>query len=286
MPTNDQIEKSVHDALREELYEFSGPSASFTYRFASADRDLSHGGNTYTSCPLLRTEIALAAGGDGEEIRVEMPIKMPDGTANPLLAEFAWKRPPRRSLNLIVYRRPSPDGTFEQAWEGKCHGFVPGGGGSMAAARSPSLLNDALRTAVPAKAYNPQCGNRLGDTLCRVDLEPLKVNTTISSITGNQVVVASIGGKPANYFTNGTIKKLSDSEERDIQVQTGATTTLTLFETFVALAPTDSVDLYPGCDHTVDGADGCFTKFNNVLNYGGAPHMSGRKIVQFGLWLV
>lgn len=79
-------------------------------------------------------------------------------------------------------------------------------------------------------------------------------------------------GKPEGYFTNGTITFTSGTSNGltyHVKNHTGNTITLALATAFVIPAGTTFV-LRAGCDKTFET---CKNKFNNVINYGGFPHI-------------
>ena len=68
---------------------------------------------------------------------------------------------------------------------------------------------------------------------------------------------------------NETPRKPSPGQfdRRAIRSQTGAVVAVAF--PLPGLAATDTVNLYPGCDHTLAT---CESKFSNRLNYGGMPY--------------
>jgi uncharacterized phage protein (TIGR02218 family) len=80
-------------------------------------------------------------------------------------------------------------------------------------------------------------------------------------------------GKPDGYFTNGAIKFTSGNNaglSAMIKVHSGDNITLSLPTAFTFSAG-DTFEIVCGCDKTLNT---CKTKFNNILNFGGFPHIT------------
>ena len=78
--------------------------------------------------------------------------------------------------------------------------------------------------------------------------------------------------KPDGYFSNGHItftSGLNSGLSAVIKNHSGGVIELFLPTAFV-IAPGDTFNIYAGCDKTLET---CKTKFNNVLNFGGFPHV-------------
>lgn len=99
----------------------------------------------------------------------------------------------------------------------------------------------------------------------------------ITALDGASITVNMPEGLPGDWFSGGYAEWISDgvTERRGLRAQNGST--LGLFGGSVGLETGQTVTLYPGCDRTIST---CNTKFNNVLNYGGQPHMPGKSPYQ------
>lgn len=120
------------------------------------------------------------------------------------------------------------------------------------------------------------CRARLGDTLCTKALGPLTFAATVTSVTSNQVFTATALTQAADYFGEGILTWTSGpSIHLSQKVKTHATggvltLSLPMFQD-VAIGHTFSV--VAGCRKRL--AEDCITKFNNVLNFQGEPHLPG-----------
>lgn len=121
------------------------------------------------------------------------------------------------------------------------------------------------------------CRARLGDALCTKALGPLTISGTITSVTNQQTFAATLVPSSANdyigegslTFTSGacaglTVKVKSQTAGGAIGLMLPMIPAVAVGNTFTAIA---------GCRHRL--AEDCATKFNNVLNFQGEPHLPG-----------
>lgn len=126
--------------------------------------------------------------------------------------------------------------------------------------------------------YTRQCRHTLGDTLCTVATnlitETGEVDTVVSSL--RSFTDTSLDNSTDDYYAYGYLTWTSGANEGvsvEVLSYTGASGTIALA---IPMAHTiqvgDTYTLFPGCDKTLDD---CKNKYNNVINYGGFPHMPG-----------
>lgn len=130
--------------------------------------------------------------------------------------------------------------------------------------RCESKTGSRLKVQAPGAVLTPYCRHILYGNKCRAVRTDHDTSTTVSSVTGETIVVATV---PANTLVGGEIWGPSGTERRTIVKQSG--TTLTVNIPFISLAATNSVTLYDGCDKSVATCD---DTFNNVIHFGGAPY--------------
>jgi uncharacterized phage protein (TIGR02218 family) len=118
------------------------------------------------------------------------------------------------------------------------------------------------------RMYQKQCPHVLYSASCGVSAAAEKVTRTVSSITGLDVTVSSLSGFSDGYFAGGYIEWITGgfTERRSIRGHTGNVLTVN----FQPYGLAGSVDIYPGCDHTLTT---CNTKYSNSANYGGMPYI-------------
>lgn len=282
-------EASVADGDVTELFDFTGPTAS--YRYTSGPTAVTYGGNSYAPAPgLVRAPVGTSSTRDAPSISLSMRV------TESVIQTFGGGAPPR-SLRLRIYRTQANSGEARTIWDGVVVGIVSRG--EMAEVRSTSLVGLRLATQLPSLAVQQRCQHFLYDERCGVDRATYEHSTTVSSLSGSEVTVASVGGASDDYYgTGGEIERVADGERRAVYKQRGAV--LTLASPFVTLAPGDAVKMWPGCNHmhlvrNVGGpapiqAEGdCLTKFDNVANYGGHPTVPGANpftsSVRTGRWV-
>lgn len=260
-PTYLEADQSIHDGSPIELYKFEGPTAALTYFYTSYQEDVAFGGDTYTAVSVERDVIGGSTHNDPPELSIKLPVSLD------LVQEYAFKTPPR-SLELTIYRLHTPTGEDTEYWKGIVTGITVQG--DIASCRSPSLLDDPMRSPVSNVYFQGICNHVLFDARCTKSAASYKTSTTVSSISGKDIVVADDGGNPDDYYKGGEIIRVSDGERRLIISNEAASNTITINKRFRSLAATDAVELYAGCDHKVGT---CRDKFSNVANFGGHPYI-------------
>lgn len=120
------------------------------------------------------------------------------------------------------------------------------------------------------------CRYRLGDAGCTVALGPFTHAGTVSAVTSQQVFTASALTQAAEYFVEGTVTFTSGANDGYTQkckvFTSGKVFTLSLPMPY-AIQIGDTFSAVAGCQKRL--AEDCATKFSNVLNFGGEPHLPG-----------
>ena len=270
-------EASTADGDVTELYDFTGPTAS--YRYTSGATAVTYSGNSYTPAPgLVRSPIEHPTTGTTHTLTVTMRV------SESVVRLLAFLPQSHRPVRLRIYRQQANSGETITYWDGEVTSVSPRG--SMATIQAMSKLAAWLRRQVPGIAADWRCRYRLYDGYCKMVATDWDLATTVSSVAsdGVTIVVASVGGQPDDWFAKGAeILRVSDGERRIVYRQVG--TTLTINDPFPTLTAGDSVTLFAGCDHThrfytdfvgtplVSGD--CQSKFSNAANFGGEPSMPG-----------
>lgn len=273
---DDESGTATGDAV--ELYKFTAPTTA--YRYTSARTAQTYLAEVYDPAPgLSRTSV----GAGSTEERAVLSVTI-DG-ASAVVADFGSGAPPA-SLRLQVFRRQAVSGEVRTIWDGAVIAIARNG--SVATLRSSSQVGLRMSTRIPSLTVTNQCQHVLYDERCRVDRATYAQAATVVSISGGTITVSTVGSHGDEWFGNGgEIERTADGERRFIYSQIGAV--LTLEEPFTALAVSDAVTLWPGCDHrfrtyTTGGstiAEGhCLTKFANTDNFGGHSNVpSGNPFV-------
>lgn len=125
----------------------------------------------------------------------------------------------------------------------------------------------------PRNLFQPGCVNNLGDTACGVNLTALAVACTVAAGSTGQTINANFSAAPAGQynqgkvvFASGTLNGFSRTIKSAVAGTPGALTLLYSFPSAPTLG--DTFNIFPGCDKTFAGADGC-PKFANTARWRG-----------------
>lgn len=263
-------EMSDQDGRPIELYHFT--SGQTDYRYTSAEGDIDFGGFTWSARPLGRNGI----GKSGEVEQTNLEISLP--TTDVLASLYIGIQPASRT-DLILRRihidaSPSTSITL-------FNGFV-----TSAKFKDEKCtfqlkpFNELFHREMPRYTYQGLCNHILYSGQCGI-LESASPNqlTALVNATQNSGEIITVSGagsvidnvSPAQPFKGGMARLTDFSDYRLILDQSGDD--LTLLLPFRDNVLGTQIVLQRGCDRTVDT---CRTKFANVINYGGFPHVPGK----------
>jgi len=137
------------------------------------------------------------------------------------------------------------------------------------------MMIDALNQTA-GKTYTPSCTKRFGGheyAGCKVDLGPLTVTGTLTGVTSQSVFTDSARGEENDWFGEGTIAFTSGQNAglKPIEIKSFAAGVITTHEAFhYPVVIGDDYTMIPGCRRRLTD---CHGKFNNIVNYGGYPHV-------------
>ncbi len=138
--------------------------------------------------------------------------------------------------------------------------------------RGPSVAAKVLMT----QKRSPMCRTDLFSTLCGLNKTSYDVATTVAALGTGSFTFTVTGSlsNPDGYFNNGTLITAS-GRPLVISNWVQSTQTITCYRPCANLiSPGDVLTLYPGCDKTLTGANGC-ASFSNQINFQGEPHFEG-----------
>lgn len=257
----DQKELSAYDAYAVELYLFEGTFN--TYRLTTHANPITYDGHVYTDTAGLSRQnrkIAAAHGASTGEMQVDIPYD------HPLATEYAYiDIPPTLNFTLLRGHLTDLTSEFRILWTGPVTKWSVKG--RTASLHIPSTFAEALSRVIPSKRWQRPCNHLLYDARCGVSRASFSHSTTISSISGVNVLLVNLpwtgtegnGGELVNNVTG---------ERRSIVSH--SVTNVTLKIPFAKAQEGHSVTAFMGCDHT--GAT-CKAKFNNYENFGGFEHV-------------
>lgn len=122
------------------------------------------------------------------------------------------------------------------------------------------------------------CHYTFGDSKCTFDLNTVKELGTVTGVTDQRTFTASGITTTNGFFQDGEFRwtsGLNNGITHEVKNNTGSSVTLHLKAPFT-IAISDTFDIFEPCDRSLDGAKGC-QFHNNVINFGGKPHVDGRK---------
>jgi len=242
-----------------ELYDFAHGVSAWHYTSTSAAyTDVSQSPNVaYTSASIERSGVDSSQ----EKARARLSLTVPRNFA---IAELFRVAPPSDTVTITVRRVHRGDTASPVVvWMGRVLGCVFEG--AKATLQCEPITVSLARTGL-RRVYTLSCPHVLYGTACGLAKASYDHATTVSSISGVTLTVASIG---AFSYAGGFVEWTNgDGNVERRFIKSHSTTTLTLMQAFAGIANSDAVTLYPGCDHTLTT---CNTTFSNALNYGGFP---------------
>lgn len=261
-------EISVHDGKPVELFKFEGTYANFFY--TSGPKKVEFDGDDYLPVAIRRSEVkAGTQEDDGLDVSVELPA------SSPLSQTYAFSgTPPKLTLTIFRYHRDDI-GDWRKYWFGPINNALTADG--KTSFRSPSALANALQTQVPNVYYQAPCNHVLFNSRCKIVEADWTVATTVVSVDGKDIEVASVGAFDGQLI--GGEVSLDSGERRMIVAQTGSVVTVN-FPFFALIGGTD-INIVAGCDHKYTGD--CKAKFANQRNFGAFPFIPNENVFDTGL---
>ena len=130
-----------------------------------------------------------------------------------------------------------------------------------------NITQSHMNALVPSVMYSVTCNHDFGDGKCQFDITEVSETAEVVTVAPWAITV-DVGG--LDDYRGGTItlertsitQSIADVDDNVVFVVGG----------FSDIIAGDTVRLYMGCDHTIDGALGC-AHYDNVLNFGGFPNV-------------
>lgn len=262
--TYDARERSADLGAPIELYEFI--RGVTRYRYTSADRDYTLNLNVYEARTIARSQVEATADVNRQGLRITAPRDLP-------VADLYRVSPPSEPVLVVISQihDGDPDAQTAVIWQGRVVG--------VDWQRSEAVINcesvhTSLRRAGLRRAWQRNCPHVLyssGLGQCNAQREAFRVQATITGINGVTLSASAFGAQPTGYFDGGYVEAVVGGFVVRRAITAHGPTSIDVDQTIPGLQAGAVIDVYPGCDHTT-GANGC-TKFNNVVNYGGALYL-------------
>lgn len=259
------IETSNQDGRPLFLYEFA--LGTQIWRYTSADTPVTSGGNLYA--PIMIDDDGVKQ--TGEVQTDNFNIRMPFNSPVPQLFQVT---PPINPITVKRLGKHEDDVDWVITYVGfinQVNASEPGLAELECITLSPTMQRNGLRLTwqrgCPYALYAP--------ATCKVDKNNFAVTVTVTTAAAGQVSGAEFALMEDGWFNGGFIEWTAQAtgslERRGIDSHLG--TTIRLLGKSDGILEGMAVKAYPGCLRI---ASVCDSKFNNLVNYGGFPHLPGK----------
>lgn len=251
-------EQSVHNSEPIELYDFTRGASRFPY--TSAAEDILFNSSIFTATAMERSKIE----DSGELGRSSITVTMPRDTA--FLIDYLVS-PPSEVTTLTLYRkhRHDDDASAVIIWIGRLLNL--NWLDSTVELECEPVFTSIRRLGL-RRQYSRSCTHALYSNKCGVNNTAYKLTGQVIGLSSNVVSVNLAGSHDDNYYSGGYVQWDYQGRKEKKMILSQIGTSLTLGGFPVGLVGGDTVEIFPGCNHTMAA---CNDKFNNVLNYGGQP---------------
>jgi hypothetical protein len=265
--------------VRADLWTITLNGGATIIRWTSHDVDLTWGGNTFTSGPLIeRSSISEKIGMDVASLQLIIDATDDDTVSGkPVIQLIAAKGFDGASVKL--------ERAYAPAW-----GFLSPGvpipitgtvvrfAGKVTSIESilgsTARLNVSswlilLNAQTPRNHFQTGCMRVLYDARCGVN--PASFSATGTVTVGGTTSFGSALAPASGYYSQGRVVFLTGANagvSRTIRTSNGSGTFTLLKAPPLPIAIGDTFTVYAGCDHTKAT---CFSKFNNLIKFKGTP---------------
>lgn len=243
-----------------ELYEFRR-GISATYRMTSHDADIVFLTNTFSTTTIKRTS-------DEQSQEMERNSMKVSISREELVALNFIQFPTTEITTLTVWRQhiDDTDNQFTVVWQGRL--LAAEFKGSMCELTCEPIFTSLKRPGL-RRSFSAQCPHILYGGQCLVNNQTFRVDGILATVSGLTINSLDWNTFAAGYFAGGYLF-FNNVEYRTVRESAAD-------GTFIMNAPFGSevivgstVQAFPGCLHSMSDCD---TKFANIVNYGGFPHI-------------
>lgn len=244
------------------LYEFVRGGGQY-FRYTNADRNIIYEQKNWLAEAISDSGLSQNT---GDNIEISVPA------TNPVISLYRGVPPSEPvSVKISRFHYSDDEQQLNIVWMGTIleikrqdSGVVNIISGSVASAFS----RNGLRL-----TWGRSCPHALYDHNCRVNAAAFAVvDLNITSINGAEIMINMPADIPDGYFNGGYIEYVTDGITERRGARNHSSNTIGLFGGTAGLKPGMTITVYPGCDKTTAM---CHGRFNNMLNYGGVPHLPG-----------
>lgn len=238
--------------------------------FTTHDRDLERDGLVYRAAPgMLPSAISLSDGFEADSLDVQGALTSDAIRGDDLIAG-RWDG---AAVSVFMVDWSAPSGERLYLASGELGEITIKGDAFEAALKGAAAVLDA-----PAvEMTSPECRASLGDRRCRVDMAGRTRMTRIASVVDDHLIDVAEAAA-GNAYGYGRMRWLSGANsglQTAILRSAGARLTLREPPPFIA-SPGDLIEIREGCDRRLAT---CRTRFGNVVNFRGEPHLPGNDLL-------
>lgn len=266
-------EFSVHDGNPVELYEFRIGLVEHDY--CSGDVSYVSGITNYQAYGIKRSRIEETQELNRASIKLEVPRNFPE-------LDYFRVTPPDDVMSVTVRRVHRDDGTLATIWVGRVLSIE---WGELTATINCESVATSLRRPGLRRRYIRYCPHVLYGLKCGVIAADYRLTAAIFGMVDNVITVNEVADPSYGdgYFSGGFVKWYDADgvvNSRTIAYHEGSD--LTILMSTYGMSVGQTVELYPGCDHTIHD---CFTKFNiNHARFGGFMFIPGLNPFVIKVW--
>lgn len=235
------------------------------YRYTSYPVNLVFNSQIYTSLVIKHTRIEVSTEEEVSTVEIELP------STNVVASKYV-KTVPGQETFISIQKTHLQEVASGGEYIVEFDGFVSTAqyDGIIGCKLHCKPITAVFRHAGPRYKYMTMCNHTLYDARCKVDPDSYRFNGTINGVSGSVVTIPGVSSFGANFFLGGYIAcpVSTGTDYRMILEQTGDD--LRILLPFSEEADGKAVSVFAGCPHSVSA---CEAKFNNVVNFGGFPHI-------------
>ncbi len=251
-------EESINSGEPIELYQFTNGTQGWYYT-SSAD-DIAYLGNDYVAVPIERSEIVVTREVGKAQLTIKIPKSLP-------LALTYIQAPPDGQTLLQILRYHVSDTQYLTYWTGRLTAVELSDSDGTITCDSDFTLSNGLGARA---TFAIPCRHALYDAGCTVNASAFSATGTLSSAAGATLQSPTFSSETNGAWAGGSITITVGGVSYSRMILTHVTTTITLMYPIPGLLGGEGFTVYQGCDHSLDGANGC-AKFRNTENHGGWP---------------
>lgn len=245
------------------LYQFE--VNGIQWRHTSADQNIGAGGFVWDARAISDDGIRQTGETQADALKISMSVDVP-------VTALFLGTPPSSPVTVSIYKKHDGDEELSLAYVGDVTQVdfpLPGLVELSLTTLSASMSRVGLRL-----SWMRACPYALYDQGCLVPKSKFRVSAKVLRLdSGTLILDEDLAVFGDGYFAGGFVEWSQAGrglDRRGIEEHTG--NDLLLFGQADGFRPGDQVNVYPGC---LRDAHTCQTKFDNLLNYGGVPHMPG-----------